>query len=154
MFENQDEAGKARQFFKEYKRADLNHEETLVELIVANSITKITKQVNYYKENIPRVGYESVEFDKYVTLNPKSFVFREKPKYLCYNEAIIGNGDKIVLNRLTVIEDLSVLEKYDIRSKDNKTTEVDTPLPTYLKNKDRIMFFAKYVFGPKLWELP
>ena len=54
-----------------------------------------------------------------------------------------------------MVEDISILEKYDInRDEKNDYEELETPLPTYLKSKDKIMFFAKYKFGTKLWELP
>lgn len=138
--------------FEKFKPALTSHDSMLVELIVATMIDKTARRIRYIEEDREKQAFETTEHDVKVQVHPSSFVFSRRPNFLIYNEVIETSEGKIFLARVTEIDNVAILAKYDL-SKDRKLEKMLDPTPLYSQRTDSMMHYAKCTFGPKLWQL-
>ena len=149
---NDKEKSDIKHDFEHFKPALTDQDTMLFELIAASMIDKVARRIRYIEENREKQAFETTEHDVKVQVHPSSFVFSRRPNFLIYNEVIETAEGKIFLARVTEIDNLALLAKYDL-SKDRKIEKTLEPNPLYSQRSNSMMHYAKCTFGPKLWEL-
>ena len=152
ILSNQNEKTVLQAYFHSFKIVSKSEEVMSVELILAAMIDKVARRIKYLEEGREKEAFETTEHELRVQVHPSSFVFSRRPNYLVYNEVIETSVDKLFLARVTEIDDIGLLAKYD-QTKTRKEEVVADPPPTYISARDKMMHFVKGTFGPKLWDL-
>jgi ATP-dependent RNA helicase DHX37/DHR1 len=149
---NENERTEIKKKFEEFKPQVGDKTTVVYEVIVATMIDKIARRIRYIEEGREKQAFETTEHLVKVQVHPSSFVFSRRPNFLVYNEVIESTNDKIFLARVTEIDNMALLAKYD-SSKDRKVEKILDPTPLYSPIKDAMMHYARCTFGSKLWKL-
>jgi ATP-dependent RNA helicase DHX37/DHR1 len=149
---NDKEKTEIKKKFEEFKPVVTDKNSMVFEIIVATMVDKVARRIRYIEEGREKQAFETTEHTLKVQVHPSSFVFSRRPNFLIYNEVIESSTDKIFLARVTEIDNLALLAKYDL-SAERKIEKILDPTPLYSPTIDAMMHYAKCTFGPKLWEI-
>lgn len=152
MIVNENEKAEIKTIFEQFKPVVADKNSIAFEIIVATMIDKIARRIKYIEEGREKQAFETTEHSLKVQVHPSSFVFSRRPNFLVYNEVIESSADKIFLARVTEIDNLALLAKYD-PCLEPKIEKILDPTPLYASTSDTMMHYARCTFGPKLWEI-
>lgn len=123
----------------------------MTELICAIMIDKVGRRVKYTDaEGKEKEAIETLEHEVLVSVHPSSFVFSNRPELLIYSEVIESTSEKIFLARVTELDKVEHLIKYDMSKEKKVEFSKDNPT-VYDQERDQMMQYARCSFGPKLW---
>jgi ATP-dependent RNA helicase DHX37/DHR1 len=149
---NEKEKEEIKLKFEDFQPTIADKNSVVFEIIVATMIDKVARRIRYLEEGREKQAFETTEHNLKVQVHPSSFVFSRRPNFLIYNEVIQSSEEKIFLARVTEIDNLALLAKYD-PSQDRKIEKIADPTPLYSITMDCMMHYARCTFGIKLWEI-
>ncbi|EAS00609.2 DEAD/DEAH-box helicase (macronuclear) [Tetrahymena thermophila SB210] len=153
IIDDPEEKKQISQGFQPYVKPNATQQKLLQEIVISCFIDQCARKVFYLdEENRKKVAYECLETTERVFINSTSFLIKNQPDFIVYTD--IMETKKKYMNNITIVEDVSLLYKYDYRTTNRKLQYVYEPKPFYSKKKNQLVILGKSTFGKRKWDLP